>query len=52
MSTKILERVSKSAAEVISFEMLEISASIWGREALNITLAFKVMIVRNEKPCK
>jgi hypothetical protein len=44
MSTKILERLSKSAAEVFSLEMLEISATIWGREVLNITLHFKVMI--------
>jgi hypothetical protein len=35
MSTKIPERISKSAAEVISFEKLEISATIWGRQGYN-----------------
>ena len=52
MSAKVLQRTSKSAAEVILFVMLEISGTMWGKETLNITMAFKVMIVRNVKPCK
>jgi hypothetical protein len=37
---------------MIAFEMLEISAAIWGREALNIKQVFEVVIFRNVKPCK